>query len=317
MISLRFVFMTFSILALASLPLQAQGEDEPEWKGSRRWADGTEIHSGHGTIPAGPSDWAKTGGGTAGLPGTGSYGFCRFLTFPGGITILYEFQARPVPDREGLYEITLRPHQLTPEQAALWRIDRNLIDAKFLQKYPAPFVVKDSEVIAIELAENPNTGQKLVDYFLVSKGKPFLRSNLERKAAQARDFRVEDVEISVVDYDLRRNESSVYRSGGGCAGRYVWISIPGVGRFTFTLAPPPAGTGFEQTALASGEQITFRHGEDLYEWLSKQKIVPGEGVFNVWMKFDQPGWAEMGFDQVGGKELRFVVGAYDGVPSVK
>jgi len=303
----RRTLVTFSIVTLAFLALQAQGGDEPVWTGSYGWPNGIQIHSGHGTIPAGPSDWGKVGGGTAGMPGKGTYGFCRFLTFPSGITILYEFHARPVPDQEGVYEITLRPHELTSDQAASWRVDRNLVDAAFLQKYPAPFIVKDGEVIAIEVAENPNTGQKLVDYFVVSKGEPFLRTNLERKASQAREFRVEDVELSVFDYDIRRNESSLYKSSGGCGGRYVWIYIPGVGRFTFTLAPPPAGSGFEPTALASGKQITFRYDGDLYEWLSKRKIVPGEGLFNIWMKFDQPEW----------NENHFVVGASDAAPRVK
>lgn len=287
MITLRSLLVGFSVFMLLAFPLYARREDDPIWTGSHGYK-GFEIHDGYGTFPPGGPHWATTNnesGGTRQAEGIGVY---RYLTFTNGITILYEIKARPLPDQEGSFEVTIGPYMPTPKQAAAWKIDINSVETRFLRKYPAPFVVKENEVIAIDVAENPKTGQKFVHYYVVSKGRPFLITNLERKASQAREFRVEDVHLSVFDYDLRRNGSSVYRSLGGCTGRYVSINIPDVGRFTFTLTPPPPEAGFQPSALVKDGQLSFKHGEDSYEWLAKADIVPGDGLFNVWMRVDPP-----------------------------
>lgn len=287
MIIKRLLLVGFSLLALLVFPLHGQGEDEPIWTGSHGYKD-VRIQIGHGTIPAGAADWIPTSSVSGGTKQTEGGGLYRFLTFANGTTILYEFRARPLPDEDGAFEVTIGPFTPTPKQAESWKIDRNSVETEFMRKYAAPFVVRDNEVIALEIAANPQTGQKLVHYYVVSKGKPFLRADLEGKASQAREFRVEDVELRVFDYDLRRNGESLYRSQGGCSGKFVSIMIPDVGRFTFTLAPPPPEAGFEPTALAKTAQISFRHREDKYEWLSREQIVPGDGLFTVWMRVDPP-----------------------------
>ena len=287
MITLRSLLVSLSVFALLAFPLYGQGEDEPIWTGSHVYKD-VQIHTGYGTIPAGATDWVPTQSVSGGTKQTEGVGLYRFLTFASGITILYEFRARPLPDQENAFEVTIGPYTPTEKQAASWKIDLNTVETRFLRKYPAPFVVKENEVIALEVGENPKTGQKLVHYYVVSKGRPFLRANLERTADQAREFRVEDVELAVFDYDLRRNGASLYRSGGGCSGKYIAIMIPNVGRFWFTLTPPPVEARFEPSALVKDGQLWFRHGEDVYEWLSTQDIVPGDGLFNVWMRFDPP-----------------------------
>ncbi|RPJ87476.1 MAG: hypothetical protein EHM18_00960 [Acidobacteria bacterium] len=287
MINLRSLLVGFSVFTLLAFPLFGQDEDEPIWTGSHGYKE-VRIHIGHGTIPAGGTDWVPTSSVSGGIKQAEGGGLYRFMTFASGITILYEFSARPLPDKDGSFEVTIGPYVPTLQQAESWKIDPRSVETGFMRKYPAPFVVKDNETIALEVAENPKTGQKLVHYYVVSKGKPFLRSNLERKAAKAREFRVQDVELRVFDYDLRRNGASLYRSGGGCSGKYIAILIPDVGRFWFTLTPPPVEARFEPSALVKDGQLWFRYGEDVYEWLSPEHIVPGDGLFNIWMRFDPP-----------------------------
>ncbi len=282
MTSVRLLLTGCSLLALLVSPLSGQ-DDDPTWTGATVYRDGIEIHTGHGTIPAGGTDWAKVRRNSQGVKE--GYGFYRSLTFPSGETIVYQFTARPLPEKEGLYEITLSPFRPSAVQAQTWGIDQNSLDAKFFQRYPSPFIVKDGEVTAIEVAENTKTGHKLVEYYLVSKGKPYKRGNLQIAAAAARDFQLEDVEIRVWEYDIRRNGVSLHR-GGGCSGKYIWIEIPDVGRFSFTLVPSSVSAGFEPTALVRGQQISFQHGTDLYEWLSKEQVAPGDGLFKLWVRFD-------------------------------
>ncbi len=293
MITLRSLLGAFSVFTLLAFPVCGQDEDEPTWTGAIGYKD-LEIHTGEGTIPAGVRDWHPIHNQSGGIRQAEGVGLYRYLQFANGITILYQLSARPLPDQEGSFEVTIGPYMPTPLQAESWHIDLNAVEKRFLQKYPAPFVVQDNDVIAIEIAENPKTGQKLVHYFVVSKGRPFLRTNLERQADRAREFRVEDVEMRVFDYDIRRNGVSLYKSRGGCSGKYVSITILDVGQFTFTLTPPPVQAGFEPSALVKDGQLWFRHGQDTYEWLSKQDIVPGDGLFNVWVKFE-PRKATHGF----------------------
>jgi hypothetical protein len=53
-----------------------------------------------------------------------------------------------------------------------------------------------------------------------------------------------------------------------------------------TLITPPEGSGFAQTAVANENQLVFWIDGVQYEWLSKGKIVPADGSFQAWMKFD-------------------------------
>jgi hypothetical protein len=64
------------------------------------------------------------------------------------------------------------------------------------------------------------------------------------------------------------------------------LGIPQVGRAIFTLIAPPEGSGFTQTAVANENQLVFWIDGVQYEWLSKSRIVPAEGSFHIWMKFD-------------------------------
>jgi hypothetical protein len=136
-----------------------------------------------------------------------------------------------------------------------------------------------------------------VEFFQISTDKAFAgrnpdilykviaRRNPEQLKAEARPLTVDDLTMTVADYEVRRDGEKL-KSGGGASGRYIWLGIPQVGRVIFTLSTPPEGVGFEQTAIVNKGQLIFSiHGVQ-YEWISKDRIVPAEGSFYVWMKFD-------------------------------
>ena len=75
----------------------------------------------------------------------------------------------------------LRPHQLTEDEAASWRVDRNLVDVRFLEKYPAPFQVNDGEVWVYNIHIKPYSHRGYADHEPTRKRKLLLHRQEIRK----------------------------------------------------------------------------------------------------------------------------------------
>ncbi|MGH9841154.1 MAG: hypothetical protein ACREEM_20565 [Blastocatellia bacterium] len=126
-----------------------------------------------------------------------------------------------------------------------------------------------------------------MDFFQISTGALITRRNPDKLKAEARALTLDDLMLTVTGYEVRRNGESLQAAGGGgVSGRYIWLGIPQVGRAIFTLITPPEGSGFAQTATANENQLVFWIDGVQYEWLSKGRIVPADGSFHIWMKFD-------------------------------
>jgi hypothetical protein len=147
-------------------------------------------------------------------------------------------------------------------------------------------MLDDGDIISVDALVEPRTGAKLVDFFQISTGEPIKRRNPDKLKAEARSLTLEDLILTVEGYEVRRNGEKLYKSGGGASGRYIWLGIPQVGRAIFTLATPPEGSSFAQTAIVNNNQLIFSIDGAQYEWLSKSRIVTADGTFQVWMKFD-------------------------------
>jgi hypothetical protein len=262
-------------------------EEQPVWTGAVGFPSGIYVRTGHGTIPPGATDLrvAKrimTGGQQSASPDNT---FRRILTLADGRAIIYEVSIKPLADRSR-FEVKLSPVTPTAAQAKEWGVDPLRVETNFLKNYAAPLTVKKGDTLAIDSLINPQTGVKLVDYYLIND-KPVEERRPDTFAASARQFKVEEVELSVFKYELRVNGETVYKSDGGFRGRFIWVDIPRVGRFLFTLAQAEAeAAGFHPTAYVSEHQIVFTHAGDRYELLSEQPIAPGSGVFYLWMLHD-------------------------------
>src|SRR5262249_5491715 len=185
-----------------------------------------------------------------------------------------------------LFEVSLQAHEPTPEQVEKWGIDPTRVENGFLSKYKDPITINEGDIISVDALVEPRTGAKLVDYFQISTGEPIKRRNPDKLKAEARALTLEDLVLTVDNYEVRRNGEKLKGGGGGAAGRYIWLGIPQVGRAIFTLSTPPEGSGFQQTAIVNGQQLVFWIDGVQYEWLSKSRIVTAAGSFQVWMKFD-------------------------------
>lgn len=184
------------------------------------------------------------------------------------------------------FEVLLQAHEPTPEQVEKWGIDPARVEKDFLSKYTQPMTLNNGDIIALDVLIERSAGARLVDFFQISTGEPITRRNPEKLKAEARALTLNDLFLTVTGYEVRRNGESLYAGGGGASGRYIWLGFPQLGRVIFTLATPPEGSGFEQTAITNKNQLVFWIDGAQYDWLSKSRIVPAEGSFYIWMKFD-------------------------------
>jgi uncharacterized protein YecT (DUF1311 family) len=79
----------------------------------------------------------------------------------------YEMKVEPVNEHAGTYRVTFGALRLTPEQLNLpdpqnW----HMLPAP---AFPAPQTVTTADTIALDLFENPSTGQKIVDYLRLKR----------------------------------------------------------------------------------------------------------------------------------------------------
>lgn len=287
----RYLRIALTVSLFTSLmAFNAAAQDRPIWQSAVSFPDGTVIKMGVGLIPAGAADpVAVNPGVVVGRMATNEIDgnpFIRMLKLGDGRVAIYEVRVKPLKQKRQ-FEVTLRSFTPTAEEAKEWSVDGARVESGFLSNYTKPIIVDDGDTLAIEVLGNRRTGVRLVDYFLISD-RPVteVEKNRDTLAKQARLLLMEDIELSVLGFGLRRNGKSIYKSEGGVRGRFIWLDVPGVGRFLFSLTPRSEAGGFVKAGYVTGQQISFSHGNDQYEVVTSQPIIPASGVFNLWMLFD-------------------------------
>jgi hypothetical protein len=279
--------LTLTLLVVCDLSVAAQ--DHPVWQSAVGFPDGTTVKLGVGVIPPDRTD-IKTVGATVtarkAAEGSAALSFVRILKLADNRALVYEVRLTPLEERSR-FEVRLRPIIPTAEEAKQWQLESARVDFNFLRNYTKPLLVNNGDTLAIDVLGNPRTGARLVDYFLISNKPPVEEPvTLESLAAQARPLAIEDIELTVMNFELRRNGESIYKTAGGVRGRFIWIDIPAAGRFHFSLQERARLSGYDQPAYVTGHQLTFVYGSDRYEIVTKDPIIPASGVFNIWMRMD-------------------------------
>src|SRR6185503_6980806 len=102
-----------------------------------------------------------------------------------------------------------------------------------------------------------------------------------------KDFTLEAVALGVKRYSLllNGNEVSKSKSSIGCTGALLWLYIPERGRFIFSLVPRE-GYDFAKIAVLDENMIAFTIGDEHYEWVSSESILPNGGTWNLWVLRD-------------------------------
>lgn len=146
-------------------------------------------------------------------------------------------------------------------------------------------VIDDGDGFALELLVNPQTGVKIVDVVKASYDQTRLWES--QRTPPGRDFTLDNVQMAVKDYKLFLNGRHVAggRPSRGFTGSLIWFYVPDKGRFIFSLTPRP-GYDFEKIGLIEDNKISFRIGEDVYEWVSSAPILGTTGNWNLWVLRD-------------------------------
>jgi hypothetical protein len=152
-------------------------------------------------------------------------------------------------------------------------------------KSTTPQTLDDGDAVSLELLVNHESGAKIVDVVSVTFDRTRLRENHLESAPK--DFTLEAVALGVKNYRLllNGNEVSKSKSSIGCTGALLWLYIPERGRFIFSLVPRE-GYDFAKVAVLDENKIAFTIGDEHYEWVSSDSILPSGGAWNLWVLRD-------------------------------
>ncbi|MBO0727133.1 MAG: hypothetical protein J2P52_16125 [Blastocatellia bacterium] len=277
------ICLSAAAFLLLSQPCVAQ---KIVWNGGTAGFGDTTIRYGMASIPDGALKLDLNGRALSiNSPDRDAATVVRVLKLADGRSIVYRLVVKRL-ENGARFEVLLQAHEPTPEQVQDWGIDPGRVENSFLSKYAQPITINNGDIISLDVLIEPRSKAKLVECFQISTDKLIAVRNADKLKVEARALTLEDLILTVEGYEVRRNGEKLYKSGGGASGRYIWLGIPQVGRAIFTLATPPEGNGFEQTAIVNNNQLIFSIDGAQYEWLSKSRIVTADGSFHVWMKFD-------------------------------
>ena len=201
------------------------------------------------------------------------------------------------------FQVRIEPFSLSATDLAEMHVDPSWTYVPLL-KYPLVPDVRAGDSVAIDLLENPTTGQKVVDYFV------FKRSNATAAAelSPLRDLSLADVQLRLDDFRISVNgtvlEAST-RVGGSLSGAALWFYLPERGRFVMSLVPN-AKLGFRRAGEVTSGSLSFTDGRDRYDIQSTGRIAPAGGRFNLYVLHD-PQWRPIGDESTS----PIIVGAAD------
>lgn len=184
----------------------------------------------------------------------------------------YDITAEILPEA-GAYRLSFEPSAAGPEPRGNWK-------RIFPSWLPSPQVVRDGGMVAVELYTDENTGRRLVEY--VHIGHPSAGLPLRKEAA--RDIFDGDAKIQVAQGRLSVN--GLAQEPRTVADASVWCYLPGRGRFEFSLRSKP---GFVKSGELQGQALMFHAGRDIVQIESSERIAPGSGTYNVYVRED-PSW---------------------------
>jgi hypothetical protein len=198
----------------------------------------------------------------------------------------YDVLVEPKDGSQAL-QLRIEPFTLSATQLA----EAQMVDPSWtptpLLKYPLVPDVRAGDTVAIDLLENPSTGQKVVDYLAFKRSNPAAAP----EPGPLGDLSLADVEIQLKDFRISLNGTMLdasTRLGGSISGAALWFYLPERGRFIMSLVPNPK-LGFRRAGEVSNRSLTFTEGPERYDIESTSRIVPAWGRFNLYVLHD-PNW---------------------------
>lgn len=142
-------------------------------------------------------------------------------------------------------------------------------------------LVRLGDAVELDLLRNPRTGQRIIERISVLPPNPKMARPQQE---QARDFSLNDLEMSVIDPRLFVNGSPAVTFGplSSATGKTITIEVPTMGRYILSPVPDPS-RGFAKVGSVRGNSLRFRMGEDSFTVFSKERILPGQDYYNLYV----------------------------------
>ncbi|MBO0719673.1 MAG: hypothetical protein J2P41_02565 [Blastocatellia bacterium] len=156
--------------------------------------------------------------------------------------------------------------------------NRTSFEPSPLPRFPEPQVIDVTEVIKLPLWINPETGAQMGDeiHFELQKLKP------------VRDFDLDGVKLRLSNHRLKINgeERSGSHAWRDISGPLPFFSVPGKGRFIFSLFPRE-GYDFQKIGVIDNNKIIFSYEGDNYEWVSHDPVFERFDKWYLWVMHDE------------------------------
>jgi hypothetical protein len=277
---------------------------------SAKVAPGIEISSGTGTLKSGVGIRYKT-------VATPDGAFLNLIAE--GISVSYDAVHRFVIDKttasyfgydlvidpadaNNLYRAVFQP--LTGVDDLVAHLSGNpSLKPMMLPRYPAPQMVREGDVIALDVMVSPDGTRKITDYVevLAPPGSP--ATDL---GAEALDFTLDDgpVTFNGMRPGLWVNgQAKELAAFTGKPGATFWIAFPGQGRYILSLTPHD---GFAKGGTMHGDTISFQDEGQQYDVRFESPIASRGKAWNLYVLHDvsyRPNAAGQGIVSAGTDRL--------------
>jgi hypothetical protein len=165
-----------------------------------------------------------------------------------------------------------------------------------LPEIPNPRLIQDGDSLSIVLFIDPSTGGKLIDDISISP--PLRVSRFQQVtisappaptvSGPARDFSTADAELQIgapraVTLNGLHLGSIALRN---VRGPLVWLYLPDLGRYVFSLTPRP-GLDFKKAGEVRGGIISFTIDGDSITLECNTAIAPGDSAYHLYVLRDK------------------------------
>ncbi len=157
--------------------------------------------------------------------------------------------------------------------------------ARSLPKYPGKITIQSGDTIVLDILENPQTKEKISDSIKISQGVP-KDFKYTFDSGKPKDFTINDVQMSLLGFDVYVGGEKVKFGGGGMSGSVLWIYFPNKGRFIFSPIEQTTG-GFQRIGSIDDKTITFNYAGVDYKFVSNKPVLGWGGKWNLWVMFDE------------------------------
>lgn len=143
--------------------------------------------------------------------------------------------------------------------------------------------VEDAEGLTVNLLFHPQLKIRIADIVRVSA----TRERLEPPVIVPRELTLDDLELAFKNLKINLNDEE-YAKGKiarAYSGSLIWFYLPQKGFFLLSLVPRE-GYDFRRIGTIDNNKIEFSIGDEKYEMISEEPILPVTGTWGLWILHD-------------------------------